>query len=99
MQTNDKEQSSVASNWHISDQLRGVGRSTKIGLRSGYHQILLEDSSAPRTAFETHYGHFEFLLRPLGLTNSPDTVMTLMHKIRKEYLDRIEVVYQDEVLV
>ncbi|GKA27271.1 hypothetical protein Tco_0713439 [Tanacetum coccineum] len=44
----------------LFDQLQGSSVYLKIGLRSGYHRLRVREEDIPKTAFRTHYGHYEF---------------------------------------
>ena len=83
----------------LSDQLKGAVNFLKIDLQSGYHQLKIKESDVSKTAFLTHYRHYEFLVMPFGLKNAPASFMEMMNRVFKKYLDKFIIVFIDDILV
>nr|GFA46247.1 putative reverse transcriptase domain-containing protein [Tanacetum cinerariifolium] len=83
----------------IFDQLQGLSVYSKIYLRSGYRQFRVREEDIPKTVFKTRYGHYEFQVMPFGLTNIPVVFMDLMNRVYEPYLDKLVIVFIDEILI
>jgi hypothetical protein len=83
----------------LFDQMKGASAFSKIDLRSGYHQLKIQESDIPKTTFHRRYGLYEYTVMFFGLTNAPTYFMYIMNKVFMEYLDKFVVVFIDNILI
>jgi hypothetical protein len=83
----------------LFDQMKRGSVFSKIDLRSGYHQLKIQESDIPKTSFRTRYRLYEYTVMSFGLTNAPAYFMYLMNKVFMEYLDKFVVVFIDDILI
>lgn len=81
------------------DKMSGARYFTSLDLRSGYHQIRIHPDDVPKTAFNTRYGQYSWLVLPFGLCNAPPVFQSLMNKILGDYIDKTTIVYLDDILI
>lgn len=87
---------------NITDILDKLGHSvyfTTLDLASGFHQIELDSKDIPKTAFNTPYGHYEFLRMPFGLKNAPATFQRAMDSVLCGLQGERCFVYLDDIVV
>jgi hypothetical protein len=72
----------------LMDNLAGANYFSSLDLTSGYHQLVLQPSDRPKTAFNTHIGKYEWKVLPMGLTNAPAVFQNVMHRIFGRHLNK-----------
>lgn len=83
----------------LMDELSSAQWFSKLDLKAGYHQICLVPGEEPKTAFQTHLGHFEFRVMAFGLTGAPNTFLGAMNDTLAPVLRRCALVFFDDILI
>ncbi|KAL0182333.1 hypothetical protein M9458_021708, partial [Cirrhinus mrigala] len=81
------------------EQLRSAKIYTKLDLRSAYNLIRIREGDEWKTAFSTTSGHYEYLVMPFGLANSPSYFQALVNEVFRDMLNRWVIVYIDDILI
>ncbi len=81
------------------EQLREARYFTKLDLRSAYNLILIREGDEWKTAFSTTTGHYEYLVMPFRLANSPSVFQSFINEVFRDMLNRWVIVYIDDILI
>jgi hypothetical protein len=84
----------------VFDVLHGSKILSTLDMKSGYHQVEVEEIHKERTAFTVGpLGFFEYVKMPFGLSNSPATYQRLMEEVLGDYNMTICVIYLDNLII
>ena len=81
------------------DKLAKARVFSKFDLWQGYYQVRIAEGNEYKTKCVTWYGSFEFLVMSFGLCNAPVTFCTLMNDVLRLFLDKLVVVYLDDIVI
>ncbi len=81
------------------EQLRTAKYFTKLDLRSAYNLIRIREGDEWKTAFSTTSEHYEYLVMPFGLVNSPSVFQAFINDVFRDMLNRWVIVYIDDILI
>ena len=71
---------------------------SKIDLVSGFHQIGIHDEDVEKTAFNTQFGVFEWVVMPFCLCNASSTFQCILNDALRDHLGIFVWVYIDNIL-
>ncbi len=81
------------------ERLQGASIFSKLDLRNAYHLVRIRKGDEWKTAFNTPRGHFEYLVMPFGLSNSPAVFQALVNDVLRDMVDQFIYVYLDDILI
>ncbi len=81
------------------EQLRTAKYFTKLDLQNAYNLIRIREGDEWKTAFSTTSGHYEYLVMPFGLVNSPSVFQAFVNDVFRDMLNRWVIVYIDDILI
>ncbi|KAI2661187.1 Transposon Tf2-9 polyprotein [Labeo rohita] len=81
------------------DALSGARFFTKLDFRSAYNLVRIREGDEWKTAFITPTGHYETLVMPFGLCNSPSVFQQFINDVLRDMLGRWCYAYLNDILV
>ncbi len=81
----------------IIESVRGAIYLTKLDIKKAYWNVIIDEESRPRAAFQTKNGLYQWVRMPFGLTNAPAQMQRIIEDLLKQipntavFLDDIKI--------
>ena len=72
---------------------------SRLDLFSGFNQVRMRTEDEEKTAFICKYGHYQYQVCPMGLSNAPATFQNLMNHVLRDLINVCVISYIDDILV
>ena len=89
----------IPSVHNILDAISAGKMFAKLGLASGYWQVLVNPKHSAKTVVATHLELFEFLHMPFALETAPQTFQQVLSTIFAEHLYKWLIIYIDDCII
>jgi len=83
----------------LLDKIQGAQYFSSMDLLQGFYQLPLKESDRPKTAFKTVFGHYQFRVVSMGLSNAPSVFQRIMNQIFHKQLNKSVLIYLDDILI
>ena len=86
----------------IQETLNSISKAkffTKLDVIAAFHKIRVEEGDEWKTAFQTCYRLFEWLVIPFGLANASSTFQKYINHMLRDFLDDFCSAYIDDILI
>ena len=87
---------------HIDETLRTIAAAkyiSKVDVIFAFHRIRVKDGDEWKTAFNTRFGLYEWLVTPFGLIGAPATFQRYINWVLRDELDICCSAYIDDVVI
>ena len=72
---------------------------TSIDLKDAFYSISIQEGDKWKIAFHCQYGHFEFIVIPMGLVNSLAIFQSYINKVLDRLINTICIAYLNDILI